>query len=559
MRRRFESVKTFVMRYAGATLAVALVGLVKLFIKYEWGIVDTHFLFSSLAIVCVALMWGVGPGLFATAVSAVANRYLFQLPFDRLNIQSIAALVEGLLFTALGAYIRAEKLKAAIVLAETERLVKQQTKDLTERNTALEAEAKVRRQAQEELARSITSAESARAEAESARASAEAANLAKSAFLANMSHEIRTPLGAVLGFSELLANNRSNLLSSSDRVNFVAAVKRNGELLSNIISDILDLSKVEAGKLEVERHDVSIEELLSDTKALLSLQAMEKGLKLTVESDGAIPDRIRTDPLRLRQILLNIVGNAIKFTRKGTVLITVKQLGDENGQKLAFIVADTGPGISPQQAVKLFAPFAQADISTKREFGGTGLGLVLSRRLANLLGGDVVLTKSAVGVGSTFTVTIGLESSRELMFATDAEGRNHVPSIATNFAGARLQGVKILLAEDSLDNQVLITHLLRLEGATVTTAKNGKEALEKVHNGDYDFILMDLQMPVMDGFEATAALRKEGYKRPVIALTAHALNEERKRCLSSGFDSHFTKPIDRLSFVQGLAKYCGHA
>jgi CheY-like chemotaxis protein len=320
----------------------------------------------------------------------------------------------------------------------------------------------------------------------------------------------------------------------------------------------LDLSKIEAGECEIEKQDVAIQEVLSDVTTVMSLRAMDKGLKLTVSASGAIPTRIRTDLLRLRQVLINIVGNAIKFTSKGSIEVTIQQVPGDNGVKLAFVVSDTGLGISPEHAAKLFAPFVQADSSTKRKFGGTGLGLALSKRLAGLLGGDVALTKSALGRGSTFTITIDPGPIRDLLFESADGAWSDIPTIPFASVGRdRLKDRRVLVVDDSIDNRVLVTRYLQLEGAIVESAKNGKEAVEMVHKKPYDVLLMDLQMPVMDGFEATAALRREGYKCPVIALTAHALKEERERCLSNGFDAHLPKPIDRLALVEALAQRCG--
>lgn len=385
------------------------------------------------------------------------------------------------------------------------------------------------------------------------KAMADTASAAKGAFLANMSHEIRTPLGAVLGFAELIANPE---ISISDRGNYLAAMRRNGDLLSNIINDILDLSKVEAGKFDIELVETALSDVLPDVTSLLSLQAAEKGIKLTISSDGPIPRVIRTDPLRLRQVLLNIVGNAVKFTVSGSVDVRVKQVyGDQPTPKLAFEVSDTGPGITSEIAAKLFEPFTQADPSTKRKFGGTGLGLVLSRKLARLLGGDVVLAASK-SIGCTFLVTIdpgpiqatsvdGLPDKRTAQPATSALGRGDLT----------LEGADVLLVEDALDNRLLVSRFLTIAGAKVDTAENGKEALEKFGAKNYSAVLMDLQMPTMDGYEAMAELKRQGTKVPVIALTAHAMKEDRLRCLAAGFHDHISKPINRQELLELLSRH----
>lgn len=375
-----------------------------------------------------------------------------------------------------------------------------------------------------------------------AKEAAEAANMAKSAFLANMSHEIRTPLGAVLGFSDLVIDPN---VKPSEKANFLAAVKRNGELLSNIINDILDLSKIEAGKMQIATDEVSLMEVLTDTKTLLDLQASDKGIAFNVVIDPGVPEKIKTDPLRLRQILINIIGNAIKFTAKGSVDVKIRMALSGQRSLLSFAVSDTGSGVKPDQINKLFAPFSQVDVSTKRKFGGTGLGLVLAKRFANLLGGDVVLTDTIPDKGSTFTITI---DPGPVLTSVGDSARSRLSDMQKS--GLRLDGIRVLLAEDSPDNQTLVTRFLKLAGATVEIASDGKEATQKAKNDHYDVLLMDLQMPVMDGYEATSQLRKDGYRGKIVALTAHALSEERERCLKSGFDDHISKPVNRDLLIE---------
>lgn len=378
-----------------------------------------------------------------------------------------------------------------------------------------------------------------------AKEAAEAANMAKSAFLANMSHEIRTPLGAVLGFSDLLIDPN---VEPSEKANYLSAIKRNGELLSNIINDILDLSKIEAGSMKIAVREVTINEILNDTKTLLDLNAKEKGIALNVVTAENVPEIVQTDPLRLRQILINIIGNAIKFTSKGSVDVHISlREGPDNTGRLAFVVKDTGGGIKENQIGKLFIPFSQADTTSKRKFGGTGLGLVISKRFANLLGGDVQLTETVFEKGSTFTITIDPGPIRSVVL-----GAAKPKSAEAQKKNIRLDGVRVLLAEDSLDNQALITRLLKLSGAaSVEVASDGQEAVTKASGGAlYDVILMDLQMPLMDGYEATAQLRSQGYRGQIIALTAHTLSDERERCLRSGFDEHIGKPINRELLIE---------
>jgi signal transduction histidine kinase/CheY-like chemotaxis protein len=391
---------------------------------------------------------------------------------------------------------------------------------------------------------------------ERAKLTADIASQTKSAFLANMSHEIRTPLGAVLGFSELLINSET---TPSEKLSFVEAIKRNGVFLSKIINDLLDLSKVEAGKLEIELQEVSVEEIMNDLNSFLILKAQEKGIHLFINAEGPLPLHIRTDGLRLRQILFNMVGNAIKFTNSGSVTVTLK-LSDPilSPGKLAILIRDTGCGIEASKIDQLFQPFNQADISSKRKFGGTGLGLALSRRLANLLNGDVVLLESQINVGSTFLVTLDVgplaaNNLTQTRFKT-IESTQTSGGPSERPSPLRLDTLNILLVEDSPDNQFLICNMLKKAGAKVDVADNGLEGLNKIHLNKYHAVLMDIQMPVMDGREAIAQIRREGYKTPVFALTAHALKEERQQSLQMGFDAHITKPVNRDHLIELLAK-----
>ena len=374
-----------------------------------------------------------------------------------------------------------------------------------------------------------------------AKHAADAANLAKSAFLANMSHEIRTPLGAVIGFSDLVVDPE---IPVAEKQNYVAAIRRNGALVSSLINDILDLSKIEAGKMEANLRPTPLSEILTDTKTLLNLQAQEKGITLNITSLTSLPEVIETDALRLRQILINIIGNAIKFTERGSVDVTIRH---EDG-RLAFTVKDSGKGIRPEDARRLFAPFSQVDNSSKRKHGGAGLGLILSKRLANLLGGDVVLAHSDPTQGSTFLITIN-PGSIDSSAIVPTQSKSGPAKTAE-----RLDGLRVLLTDDAPDNQLLVSRLLKLAGAEVDIASNGREAVEKALAREYDVLLMDLQMPVMDGYEATRELRNHGYPGTIIALTAHALKEERERCMVSGFDDHLSKPINRSSLVHRLAE-----
>lgn len=365
----------------------------------------------------------------------------------------------------------------------------------------------------------------------------------KSLFLANMSHEIRTPLAAILGFVELL---RDPKLPEAERLRYLGIVQRTGEGLSTIINDILDISAVEAGKLEVRRADCSLLEMLRDLRLLLQARCAGKGVELRFEPRGVIPNRIYTDPARLRQVLLNVIGNAIKFTSRGEVHVVYGQRGDF----LEFSVRDTGIGISPEEIAKLFQPFSQLDLSIRKVHGGTGLGLVLSKRLARLLGGDVSLVGTEKGKGSTFCVRVSLERPLDLRPPERALAELPAP------VSLPLQGRKVLLVEDNPDNQLLIERMLAKNGAAVEIAPNGLEGMQRALAGKFDVVLMDMQMPVMDGYAATEALRQRQYSAPIIALTAHAMKADVEKSRASGCDAVLTKPLQADALIRLIYKYC---
>ncbi len=375
-----------------------------------------------------------------------------------------------------------------------------------------------------------------------------AINKAKSEFLANMSHEIRTPMTAILGFAEVLRESNAH----PDQIEAINTILRNGTYLLEIINDILDLSKIESGKIEVESLPVQPLQIATDVTSLMSVRAAPKGLALNIEYRGEIPETIVTDPTRLRQILVNLVGNAIKFTDAGSVTIAMEMV-DPAGPtpKLRFEVIDTGIGITPEQVGRLFKPFAQADSSVTRRFGGTGLGLAICHRLSEMLGGEIGV-ESTPGVGSTFRVSIATGDLQNVRLLSDpnaasaaAEASAAKPSTAKEKINCR-----VLLAEDGPDNQRLIKFLLQKAGMQVTVVDNGElayhSALEAFESGEpFDVILMDMQMPVMDGYTAATRLREADYRGRVIALTAHAMKTDRQKCLDAGCDEYTTKPIKR--------------
>jgi len=397
--------------------------------------------------------------------------------------------------------------------------------------------------------------------------SAEIANQSKSEFLANMSHEIRTPMTAILGYTDLLAEDGDTNLSPLKRTETINTIRNNANHLLTIINDILDMSKIEAGKMTVERIETHPAQIVEETISLLKSRADGKGITVQAEYEGLIPERISSDPTRIRQILMNLVGNAIKFTEIGSVTIRMTHLAEEN--LLQFRVTDTGIGMTPQQrdSIARFKAFTQADGSTTREFGGSGLGLRISNTLAMMLGKSIKVV-SLEGVGSTFTVSIDsgdltgvpMLTSEEIAARTKkTETKRNQPTATSN--EKPLQGRRILLAEDGPDNQRLISFLLKKAGAEVEVAENGQIAVEKINaandqDSPFHVTLMDMQMPILDGYDATHQLREEGYQGPIVALTAHAMAEDRQKCLNAGCDDYATKPLNRTKLISLLVKYC---
>jgi signal transduction histidine kinase/FixJ family two-component response regulator len=379
------------------------------------------------------------------------------------------------------------------------------------------------------------------------------ASEAKSAFLASMSHEIRTPMTAILGYAELLSEACSD---SPVRYDAAETIHRNGKYLLDLINDIPDLAKVEAGMVEVELLDCSAVEILGDVLKLMRVRVAQKNLRLVMENDGPIPATIRTDPTRLRQILVNLVGNAVKFTARGEVRVVLRarQEGTNQGV-LQFDVTDTGIGMTGAQIARLFQPFSQAEASTTRRYGGTGLGLTLSKRLAEAIGGQITVT-SQPHRGSCFQLIVpsGPLNGVPMItgpLAVDAASSRPQPSDSPQ---AEALSCRILLAEDGGDNRRLLTHVLTRAGASVEVVDNGEAAVESALTAErsgqpFDVVLMDMQMPIMDGYEATRRLREMAFDRPIIALTAHAMAADREKCMQAGCDRFASKPIDRCELI----------
>ncbi len=380
-----------------------------------------------------------------------------------------------------------------------------------------------------------------------ARLRAEQASRTKSAFLANMSHEIRTPLTAILGFAELLGPDGALADDEAETREAVRSVRSNAEHLLTIVNDVLDMSNIEAGRLAIEESVVDPSEVIGEVVSLLSPRAQAKGLSLETRVTGAGPGTVLTDPTRLRQVLLNLVGNAIKFTDRGGVVIDLHY--HQEARKLEFRIEDTGIGMSPDELARVsrFEPFSQADTSMTRRFGGTGVGLRISHALCRMLGGDLRMV-SSIGRGSVFTASIGAGTVPTTpSLAPDAEPA-HAPDAMRD---VRIDGLRVLLVEDGIDNQRLIAFHLRKAGAAVEIAPNGLIAAERMEQAPdaFDLVLMDMQMPELDGYDATRRIRGAGVDLPIVALTAHAMTGDREKCLEAGCTDFLTKPIDWLLLV----------
>jgi len=396
----------------------------------------------------------------------------------------------------------------------------------------------------------------AKATAQKMAEEARAASLAKSQFLANMSHELRTPMNAIIGFSDLLADED---LSEAQNDSLLI-IQDSAHNLLRLLNDILDFSKIEAGLLDVAITECSLDQLLTSVEAMLKGLAIKKGLALEIVRIGTLPPKIESDPARLRQCLINLINNAIKFTSEGHVFIKVSEQIINSEVFVHFEVEDTGIGISKDKQETVFESFTQVyegDVST---YGGTGLGLAITRQLAELLGGHVGLS-SEVGKGSVFSMTIptglttdGAKEPQQTKADIPQEIQHDAPEQALHFTG------RVLVAEDSPANQKLIDLNLKRLGIAPKIVENGQQAVEAVAQQDYDLIFMDMQMPVMDGYAATRALRDNGKTLPIVALTAYAMEQDDQKCFAAGCDEYMSKPMKRQKLIEVLKKYlCEHA
>lgn len=354
-----------------------------------------------------------------------------------------------------------------------------------------------------------------------------------------MSHEIRTPLSAILGFAELAVRPGSSVAQKDQ---YLEVIVKNGKRLLTLINDLLDISKIEAGKVELRKMDFSWKDVVAEVVELLKPSCVAKGVKMLADQPSEIPAGLYSDSHHFHRILLNMVGNAVKFTEKGKVEIKARTEVRDGTNWLKISVIDSGVGIDVASQANLFKPFSQAEGG--RKFGGTGLGLNLSRTLAKALGGDLIMEYSTLGEGSTFSLILPyLRAAAQIT----------IPKSAIGPRKKRAHNLSVLLIEDSDDNRFLIQEFLQSDGIKVDTANDGKQGLEKALAGEHDAVLMDIQMPVMDGIEATRRLRDFGYRKPIIALTASAMGEEKAKGLGYGFDTYLTKPVNRERLLSTLS------
>ncbi len=549
--------------YTRMTIAIAQMLFGSLLIDITGGRIETHFhVFGSLAFLMLYRDWRVI--VVATLVVVIDHTLrgvyiplsvfgVSGAPFWRILEHAGWVVFEDIVLLY-GCYLfRKEMWTIAEREVENQLLLQGLEKRVQERTTQLTSEIEQRKISEEE--------------ARSAREKAEHANRFKSEFLANMSHEIRTPMTAIIGFSDLLDDQFASGkdLDRAQCVEFLETIRKNGSHLLNIINDVLDLSKLEAGKFQIESIECNSQAIIEDVISMVRPRALSKKLQLNVNISDLVPAQFNGDPTRVKQIMINLIGNAIKFTERGCVTLTVsatptigKSQDGEESVELRFDVADTGIGIPQDKMDRLFGAFEQADGSMRRRFGGTGLGLRISRRLAELMNGSVSV-KSQMGLGSIFTFTIPVDCAAGSRTVKNQDIVQADASLQKSNESHRsqdyLSGMRVLVVDDCVDNQRLVERLLQKSGASVELRDNGKRAIEALTQTGtidgqlvlppvYDIILLDMQMPEMDGYTAARRLKAKGFPNPIIAFTAHALEGEKKKCLDAGCDGYVTKPID---------------
>lgn len=396
-------------------------------------------------------------------------------------------------------------------------------------------------------------------ELEMSKQAAQSANQAKSDFLANMSHEIRTPMNAILGFTDWLQRGLAN--DKDEELEYLATIHSSGKHLMELINDILDLSKIEAGKMEIEKLRCSPFKIIHDVTSILRVRAEDKGIELRVEFESDLPATIETDDVRLRQVVTNLVGNAIKFTFEGSVTVSSKLTSRDGRRAMEIKIADSGIGMTPEQIQKIFNPFEQADTSVTRKFGGTGLGLAISKRIVNALGGDVVVT-SELGKGSVFAFTLDVgDIDNEVLvdYNTFEASVSEQRRTAKSSANIELPPSRVLVVDDGRANRRLITLVLERAGCEVEQAENGQVGVEMAMAGNFDIVLMDMQMPVLDGYQATRELCEKGFRSPIVALTATAMTGDQEKCFEAGCVGFIAKPVDIDQLIETLEGYLGKA
>jgi signal transduction histidine kinase len=410
-------------------------------------------------------------------------------------------------------------------------------------------------EAKQELERINTRLLKATKTAQEMAAEAERANASKSEFLANMSHEIRTPMNAIIGFSEVLGEEPL----TDQQKQYIKLILNSSRHLLGVVNDILDFSKIEAGQMSTESIECDIRVILEDVESLMNPLVKKKNLQLKIGYSDDVPVAIMADPARLRQCLINLLNNAVKFTEQGYVRIFAQKILKNNNPFIEFEVSDTGIGIPTEKLGTIFDSFTQADGSTTRKYGGTGLGLTITKQLAGLMGGDVT-AESRVGRGSTFRFYIPATTPPEQFPENDESANNSEAEQETEMKHGNSQtefSGRVLVAEDGLANQALIKLLLEKLGFVVTVAGDGLEAVDAIKNQHFEMVFMDMQMPNVNGYEATGRLRSLGINTPIIAMTANTAAEDEKQCLAAGCDDFVSKPIDKAHLLKVIREHLG--